>query len=160
MNLHFEQASRTLRTSPLRIAVMSLIFILPFSVYAGGATSDQLNHGQQVYQQFCQSCHGDKLQGQENWRKRKPDGKLPAPPHDETGHTWHHADSLLFGIIKFGLVPPYGPANYKTDMPSYENVLDDKDIHAVIVFIKSQWPEESQKIQDGINSDGLKRLGK
>jgi hypothetical protein len=28
--------------------------------------------------------------------QRKPDGKLPAPPHDASGHTWHHADAQLF----------------------------------------------------------------
>jgi mono/diheme cytochrome c family protein len=155
MSMHTEQ-----RPGSLRMALICMAFILPFSVYAVDATGDQLKRGKQVYKQSCQSCHGDNLQGQNNWRKRKPDGKLPAPPHDETGHTWHHADTLLFGIIKFGLVPPYAPANYKNDMPSYGSVLDDNDIHAVIAFIKSRWPEETQIIQKEINNEGLQLLSK
>jgi mono/diheme cytochrome c family protein len=154
MNLHTGQLLRF-----LCMALIATIFFLPFFVYAESTTSEQLKRGQQVYKQSCQSCHGDDLQGQNNWRKRNPDGKLPAPPHDKSGHTWHHADTLLFGIIKFGLVPPYAPANYKNDMPAYENVLDDKDIHAVIAFIKSRWPEETRKIQDEINNEGLQRMG-
>ena len=27
---------------------------------------------------------------------------LPAPPHNETGHTWHHPDEMLFAITKYG----------------------------------------------------------
>lgn len=51
--------------------------------------------GKKVYDANCASCHGVKLEGEENWRERGPDGLLPAPPHDETGHTWHHPDALL-----------------------------------------------------------------
>ena len=57
--------------------------------------------GQQIYAEQCAACHGDNLEGQANWQSRHEDGRLPAPPHDETGHTWHHADELLFGLAKF-----------------------------------------------------------
>ena len=76
----------------------------------------QVERGKMIYKKFCAFCHGEKLEGQANWRKRRPDGKLPAPPHDETGHTWHHPDDVLFGITKNGLVPPHAPANYKSDI--------------------------------------------
>ena len=46
--------------------------------------------GEQVYAQNCAACHGAKLEGQANWRQRGFNGYMPAPPHDETGHTWHH----------------------------------------------------------------------
>jgi len=111
----------------------------------------QVQRGQLVYKRFCSLCHGANLEGQPNWRKRKTDGKLPAPPHDETGHTWHHADELLFGIIKQGLVPPYAPGNYKSDMPAWGDTLKDDDIWAVLAYIKSHWPEETRKIQAEIN---------
>ena len=45
--------------------------------------------GRTVYLQNCASCHGIQLEGQKNWRRRNSEGYLPAPPHDETGHTWH-----------------------------------------------------------------------
>lgn len=116
----------------------------------------QVNRGALVYKKFCSLCHGADLKGQPNWRKRKADGKLPAPPHDETGHTWHHDDDLLFGIIKFGLVPPYGPVNYKSDMPAWGSTLSDKDIWTVLAYIKSRWPAETRKTQTEISQGSQK----
>lgn len=113
----------------------------------------QVKRGQLVYKRFCSFCHGDKLQGQPDWRTRKANGKLPAPPHDETGHTWHHSDALLFGITKYGLVPPFAPADYESDMPAWESTLKDDDIWAVLAYIKSRWPADTRKIQEEINRD-------
>ena len=95
--------------------------------------------GAKVYAQHCASCHGEKLEGQPNWRQRLPNGRLPAPPHDESGHTWHHPDSVLFAITKNGLVPPYAPPNYESDMPAFAGKLSDDEIWAVLAYIKSHW---------------------
>ena len=62
-----------------------------------------LQRGAVVYADYCASCHGANLEGQPNWRSRMPNGKLPAPPHDANGHTWHHPDRQLFAITKYGL---------------------------------------------------------
>ncbi len=146
---------RTLFLSVLAAGILSLT---TFPVWVEGAAEPQLKRGEQIYNRFCSAmCHGKNLEGQANWRKRKPDGKLPAPPHDETGHTWHHADALLFGIIKQGMVPPFAPPNYQSDMPAWGDILSDDDIHAVIAYIKSRWPKETQKIQAGINAEALQR---
>lgn len=120
---------------------------------ADPADKKQVQRGQLIYRRFCSLCHGANLQGQPNWNKRKPDGKLPAPPHDAAGHTWHHPDEVLFGTIKYGMVPPYAPNQYKSDMPAWGTTLDDKDIWAVLAFIKSRWPEDKRKIQSEINRD-------
>lgn len=95
--------------------------------------------GARVYAQYCATCHGAKLEGQRNWQRRLPNGRMPAPPHDETGHTWHHPDSVLFGIVKRGFVPPYAPAGYESDMPAFQDKLSDDEIWAVLAFIKSHW---------------------
>jgi mono/diheme cytochrome c family protein len=95
--------------------------------------------GQRVYAQHCASCHGAKLEGQPDWRGRLPNGRMPAPPHDETGHTWHHADTLLFAVSKNGPVPPYAPAGYESDMPAFGRTLSDEEIWAVLAYIKSHW---------------------
>lgn len=76
-----------------------------------------------------------------------PNGRMPAPPHDETGHTWHHPDSVLFGIVKQGLVPPYAPSDYQSDMPAFQNKLTDDDIWAVLAFIKSHWSPEVREMR-------------
>ena len=95
--------------------------------------------GQAVYAQHCAACHGARLEGQADWRRRLPDGRMPAPPHDESGHTWHHPDAELFGITKHGLVPPYAPAGYRSDMPAFGGRLSDDDIWAVLAYIKTHW---------------------
>lgn len=95
--------------------------------------------GAKLYAQHCAVCHGANLEGQPNWRRRRPDGRLPAPPHDESGHTWHHPDRVLFGITKRGLVPPYAPTGYQSDMPAFAGKLPDEEIWAVLAFIKSHW---------------------
>lgn len=102
--------------------------------------ASRLALGAKVYVQHCAACHGAKLEGQPEWRKRLPNGRLPAPPHDETGHTWHHPDDVLFGITKHGLVPgKYAPDGYESDMPGFAKNLSDDEIWAVLAFIKSHW---------------------
>jgi mono/diheme cytochrome c family protein len=98
--------------------------------------------GEKVYAQHCAACHGATLEGQPNWRKRLPNGRLPAPPHDDSGHTWHHSDEVLFGITKHGLVPPYAPKGYESDMPGFGATLSDREIRAVLAFIESRWSPE------------------
>ena len=103
--------------------------------------------GAQVYGQHCAACHGARLEGQPNWRTRLPNGRLPAPPHDESGHTWHHPDGVLFGITKRGLVPPYAPTEYQSDMPAFGGKLSDEEIWAALAYIKSRWT--SRDVLDG-----------
>jgi len=64
---------------------------------------------------------------------------MSVPPHDESGHTWHHPDHVLFAITRDGLVPPYAPRNCSSDMPALAGRLTDDEIWAVLAFIKAQW---------------------
>ena len=77
--------------------------------------------------------------------------KMPAPPHDASGHTWHHTDQMLFRLTKYGLGHVIGDDDYKSNMPAYENVLTDQEIIAVLTFIKSRWPENIQRRHDQLN---------
>ena len=112
--------------------------------------SDQIALGAEIYAAHCAVCHGAELQGQADWRKRLPSGRLPAPPHDETGHTWHHSDQQLFGMTKYGMTP-YAPEGYESDMPAFEEVLSDQEIWAVLAYIKSTWPEGIRERQRAIS---------
>jgi mono/diheme cytochrome c family protein len=98
-----------------------------------------LSLGAKVYAEHCAACHGAKLEGQPNWQQRLPNGRLPAPPHDESGHTWHHPDEVLFGITKHGLVPPYAPPGYESDMPAFAGKLGDHEIRSVLAWIATHW---------------------
>ena len=98
--------------------------------------------GANVYEANCASCHGADLEGQANWRSPGEDGRLLAPPHDETGHTWHHDSDTLFQLTKYGVSALINDPDYASNMPIYDGVLSDEEIIAVISYIKSTRPEE------------------
>ena len=114
-------------------------------------TPAQIVQGQTVYAANCASCHGAKLEGQPDWKRRLANGRMPAPPHDATGHTWHHADRQIFTITKQGVgaVVP----GYESDMPAFEEVLTDAEITAVLAFIKSTWPERQRGFQAEVTAN-------
>ena len=109
----------------------------------------QVALGKAVYSENCASCHGTNLEGQPDWRERKSDGRMPAPPHNTMGHTWHHPDEVLFGIIKQG-VAAFAPSGYESDMPAFGGVLTDEEIWAVLAYLKSSWPPEIQVRQSAL----------
>lgn len=111
--------------------------------------SEQVALGARLYAAHCAQCHGAKLEGEPNWQVRKPSGELPAPPHDASGHTWHHTDEQLFAITKHGMAR-YAPPDYKSAMPAFVGKLSDPDIRAVIAYIKSTWPEDIRRRQESL----------
>lgn len=102
--------------------------------------------GQATYQASCAGCHGQRGEGQLDWKRRRTDGTYPAPPHDRTGHTWHHADGLLFGIVKEGgsfAAPP----GYLATMPAWQGTLSDAQIIDVLAYIRTMWGSEEREFQ-------------
>lgn len=108
--------------------------------------------GRKVYEVHCAACHGVRLEGQPNWRVRDAAGRLPAPPHDASGHTWHHPDEVLFRITKHGVAKAANLQGYESAMPAYEGVLSDAEIVAVLSWIKSQWPAEIRQQQEEVDA--------
>ena len=106
--------------------------------------------GKLVYENNCALCHGVNLEGQERWREPDADGYMPAPPHDETGHTWHHPDEYLFLMTKYGLEEIIGQ-EYPNNMPAYREILSDEEMLASLSFIKSTWSWEIVLQHDKIN---------
>lgn len=120
---------------------------------ADAADASQVARGRAIYAAACASCHGANLEGQPDWRTRLPNGRLPAPPHDETGHTWHHPDRVLFDITRHG-VEANAPAGYRSDMPGFAGKLADDEIWAVLAYIKSRWPADIRERQARLSEQG------
>jgi mono/diheme cytochrome c family protein len=144
------------RTLILGLALAGLVAGAGYLAYerlrgpaAAAPDSTRLALGGALYGAHCAACHGAELEGEPNWRRRKPDGLLPAPPHDETGHTWHHSDGQLFEITKRGTAALVG-SDYQTAMGPFGAVLSDDEIRAVLDYIKSRWPENIRARQAGI----------
>ncbi len=101
----------------------------------------QVAQGQRLYANYCSSCHGVNLEGQPNWKQPLPDGKLRPPPHDSSGHTWHHPDDLLLEIIANGGDPAI------STMPAFGDTLSEAEMRAVLAFIKASWGLEEREFQ-------------
>ena len=138
---------------------MRLILLVFFSILLVGNNGGAHTHfpitnkdeatlvlGKVLYEKNCASCHAINLSGAKNWKEGKDedDQKLP-PPLNGTGHTWHHSDKLLHGIIKNGLA--YYIKDYKGKMGAYGDVLNDKEIDSVLAYIKSYWGKENYEHQ-------------
>jgi len=108
---------------------------------------DLVIEGRKVYEANCASCHGYSLEGQPDWQQRGPDGILPAPPHNEKGHTWHHPDAILFATIKLG-GQAFMPQGVKSGMPAYGDILSEREILASLAYIKSRWPSKIRRRQE------------
>jgi len=87
---------------------------------------------------YCASCHGVDLEGQPDWRTRLANGRLPAPPHDVTGHTWHHPDQQLIEMTQIGFVGGVNaPPGYQSDMPAFKDILSEDQIKLILGYIKN-----------------------
>jgi mono/diheme cytochrome c family protein len=144
-------------------AAASAVFVISRSPAASGRLltddTDVVKLGAKVYQAHCASCHGARLEGQANWREKGADGLLPAPPHDASGHTWHHPDDVLFRITKLGVGKVANMKDYKSAMPPFEGVLTDAEIIAALSWIKAQWPADIRAEQEKVNKQYAESRG-
>ncbi len=107
-----------------------------------------LERGATVYAEACAACHGRALEGQANWRQRGSDGRLPAPPHDVSGHTWHHPDRILLEITLHGSAAVVG-GGYQSNMPGFGDRYSEDELRDVLEWIKTHWPERARQYQAG-----------
>lgn len=104
-------------------------------------STGQISAGRALYTEYCASCHGINFEGQPDWRVPLENGLYPSPPHDETGHTWHHADALLEEIVR------EGGTRDVTAMPGFGAQLGDTEIRAILTYIKSAWNRDAREFQ-------------
>ena len=124
----------------LSAAGLTLLPAMAADAHLADATDASLvSLGKRLYMGYCASCHGRNLQGQALWQLDDKFAGRRAPAHDETGHTWQHADEVLFLKTKYGRFPTE-PANPAPAMPGFAASLDDHQILATLAFIKARWP--------------------
>ncbi|WP_417530723.1 c-type cytochrome [Marinobacter lipolyticus] len=112
---------------------------------ANGVPSEAAQ-GRQIYEQDCAACHGWQGEGAANWKMPDEKGEMPAPPHDETGHTWRHSDAMLFKMIAEGWRHPFNKSDRLT-MPAFGESLTDQEIAAVIEYLKTLWTDKQREYQ-------------
>jgi len=107
--------------------------------------------GGELYRASCASCHGADLNGAPDWRTPNEDGSYPPPPHDSSGHTWHHPNRVLVEIIRDGSDLP------QSRMPAFGAQLTDEDIEAIIEFIKTSWGPQERAYQNQVTGQDQAR---
>lgn len=139
---------------PLRLQRSLLIGGLLASVatpsFAFFHKEPDIEKGRTMYHETCASCHGANLEGQPNWQSANSNGTYPAPPHDETGHTWHHGDEMLLNYIRKGGQVVLGEmgVDFMSGMPAFGDQLSDAEIEAVLAYIKATWPARVRATQE------------
>ncbi len=103
----------------------------------GCGDTDRFDEGEALYSQYCQQCHGIASTG---------NGRLESVPvHGPTGHTWHHADGQIIGIV-------LGDLDYPgTTMPPFRGVLTEEEVRDVLAYIKSTWSAEQRSSQSEVS---------
>ena len=123
----------------------------PITVNDQTISSTQLVQGEEIYIANCAVCHGPNGDGQTNWRQPDPNGAFPAPPHNNDGHTWHHADQQLLEIIaQGGSLPDSG-------MPAYADTLTEEELIAVLAYIKTFWGSDELAFQTEVTRNSLRQ---
>jgi mono/diheme cytochrome c family protein len=133
------------------VVAATVLLLVPALGIAGHELDGRdIAEGYILYQENCASCHGVDLEGQPDWRTANVDGVLPAPPHNDTGHTWHHDNKLLFDYTKLGgevALTERGITNFKSGMPGFGEVISEDEIWSILAYIRSTWPERIQETQ-------------
>jgi len=101
----------------------------------------KVEEGRVIYQAQCAACHGADLSGADDWKERNEDGTFKPPPHDNSGHTWHHPDQLLTQLIQEGGSSP------DSVMPAFGDKLTDEEITSILDYFKSNWGPDEREFQ-------------
>lgn len=127
-------------TRPVRVA----IFLVLLVILAGTAVFSQRRGllltrpidprlGERIFRQNCAACHGANAEGQD-----------PAPPLNRMGHADHHPDWELYMFIAEGKIG-FG------QMPAWKQKLTEREIRAVIAYIKTLWTSDQRASQQHVN---------
>lgn len=103
--------------------------------------------GRETFASNCAGCHGVAGEGQPDWHIGKADGTLPPPPLNGDGHTWHHADGLLYRIVSQGGKMLEDPrySDFKSAMPAFGDRLSHEEIVGVLTYIKGLWGDKRKR---------------
>ena len=103
--------------------------------------------GREIFASNCAVCHGAAGEGQPDWHVSRDDGTLPPPPLNGDGHTWHHADGLLYRVVSQGgaIFEDPGIPSFKSAMPAFGDRLSHQEIIEVLAYVKSLWGDKSKR---------------
>ena len=138
-----------MRLGILILAGVALLGTIWAAFHLSARDGAAVARGGVLYDANCAACHGGNLEGQPDWQSAGSDGRLPAPPHDASGHTWHHSDAALTAYITLGGAEALAQMGetFDSGMPGFGDVLSADEIADTLAYIKSHWPERERQFQ-------------
>ncbi|WP_338140869.1 F510_1955 family glycosylhydrolase [Denitromonas iodatirespirans] len=79
------------------------------------------------------------------WREPDARGEMPAAPHIHEGHTWKHADGMLYRIVRDGWRDPFNKTERLT-MLAFGQILSPAEIRAVVDDLKTLWSAAQRRL--------------
>ena len=107
------------------------------------ARPESIARGKQLFQTYCQVCHGADGRGQQTTPGFDPKNPpaIAAPALDNSAHAWHHSDENLRTTILEGSPREGSP------MVAWKHQLSPADADALVAYIKSLWNFRSAACQ-------------
>lgn len=110
--------------------VAGKVSVRPFS-------AESIARGAAVFQRRCAECHGPGAQGHPDWRPKRDDKLVVAPPLNGSGPAARRKKAELKKIITEGISLGGIPV-----MPRWNGRLNEGDIDDVITWFQALWPPE------------------
>jgi len=97
------------------------------------AAPELVAKGEALFQEYCQSCHGERGVGERpNDMYAKDEFGFVAPPLDDSAHGWHHSDQGIVETILNG-------SERNERMIAWKETLSRDDAENLVAYIKSLW---------------------
>ena len=108
------------RTTAAAVLVALLLTILAAcgDGFTSSVSDPEIELGRSVYAANCAACHGANGEAETDRQLPREDATVGAPPHDSTGHTWHHPDGQSYKIVTRG-GKLFDSPTFKSRMPAF-----------------------------------------
>lgn len=108
-------------------------------------TPERVAAARKTFEEYCQSCHGEKGIGERPKDMHAQDEYgFVAPPLDNSSHGWHHDDANLAHTILNG-----SPRNPR--MLAFKEIISEEEARNTVAYIKSLWNFSSLACQGALH---------
>ncbi|MCJ8327551.1 MAG: cytochrome c [Campylobacterales bacterium] len=121
-----------------KLKILLVFFIIVSNLYASEKYKKETLLGKQVYLVYCVQCHGILADG---YGINVEDMSVLPKDHTNTKEMNALTNADLFKAIKFG-----GKAVNKSNlMPAWQSIISDKNIDAIVLYLRSVCCEKGEK---------------
>jgi thiol:disulfide interchange protein DsbC len=94
---------------------------------------NQVQQGMQIFERKCAGCHGDRAEGDPQWRRPDAEGDYPPPPLNGSAYAWRYSLDELRERVRIG--------RKRDGQAVMKRRLSEAEIDAVIAYFQSTWDD-------------------